>query len=130
LGRVFNFKLCCFCHECNYKACTSKTTSTVETLAHVLCCWLKYVHWLKCTNRQSIHALPVHWIHKIIWHEFTISWRPKARVFWINSKWYFHKYCQNLVNPLCSKVMLVFYLPSSCMYTMNCMIQGNDCTTY
>jgi hypothetical protein len=44
LVTVFNFKLGCFCYECNCMAYTSTPVSRVENLASVLSCWLKIVH--------------------------------------------------------------------------------------
>ncbi len=46
----------------------------------------------------------------MIFRRFNINRRPKARVFYLNSKQYFKKCYENVVNPVSSKVMLVYGL--------------------
>ncbi len=52
LGRVFKFKLGCFCYGCHWKLQTNAPTFEVKNSAQVLSCQLKFVH--ECSILLSI----------------------------------------------------------------------------
>ncbi len=70
LGRVFKFKLSCFCYECNFMAYTSTPTPRVENSAQVLSYQLKFV----CLNQHGVvvsrvprHLAVVHIVECHFW---------------------------------------------------------------